>query len=43
MKTDALIEPYFAEARGWDADKRSGQRRVARLAFWVAGAGWAAM
>jgi type IV secretion system protein VirB8 len=41
MKADALIEPYLAEARGWDADKRAGERRVVRLSFWVAGAGWA--
>jgi type IV secretion system protein VirB8 len=40
MKANALVEPYFAEARSWDADKRAGERRVVRLSFWVAGAGW---
>lgn len=40
MKVDALIEPYWAEARGWDIDRRLGDRRVVRLSLWVAGAGW---
>jgi type IV secretion system protein VirB8 len=39
MRADAL-EPYFAEARGWDVDRRAEQRRVVRLSLSVAAAGW---
>jgi len=34
------LEPYFAEARGWDVNRRAEQRRVVRLSLWVAAAGW---
>ena len=40
MKVDGLLKPYFSEARGWDQDRRSEQGRVARISYWVAGAGW---
>ena len=39
MRADTL-ESYFAEARGWDVDRRGEQRRVVRLSLWVAAAGW---
>ena len=31
---------YFREAQSWDADRAAQFRRNARLAWWVAGAGW---
>jgi type IV secretion system protein VirB8 len=31
---------YFREAQSWDADRAAQFRRTARLAWWVAGAGW---
>jgi type IV secretion system protein VirB8 len=40
MKTDVLLEPYFREAQSWDGERRSEQRRLIKLSFWVAGAGW---
>ena len=40
MKADAALQPYFAEAAAWDADRIAQQRRVVRLSLWVAGAGW---
>jgi type IV secretion system protein VirB8 len=39
MRADTL-ESYFAEARGWDVDRRGEERRVVRLSLWVAAAGW---
>ena len=40
MKADAAQQTYFAEAAAWDADRVAQQRRVVKLSFWVAGAGW---
>ncbi len=40
MKGDAALQSYFAEATAWDVDRVAQQRRVVRLSFWVAGAGW---
>jgi type IV secretion system protein VirB8 len=40
MKTDAALETYLTEAASWDADRVAMQRRSARIAWWVAGAGW---
>ncbi len=40
MKADALLDPYFREARTWDTDRRAEQRRLVKFSFWVAGAGW---
>jgi type IV secretion system protein VirB8 len=40
MKTDAALEPYYAEAASWDADRAAMERRSARTAWWVAGGGW---
>jgi len=34
------IDEYFHEAQSWDADRAAQLRRVARAAWWVAGAGW---
>jgi len=33
-------QEYFREAESWDADRAAQFRRSARLAWWVAGAGW---
>ncbi len=40
MKADAALQAYFSEAAAWDADRVAQQRRVVKLSFWVAGAGW---
>ena len=40
MKADTDLAGYFAEAAAWDADRIAQQRRVVKLSFWVAGAGW---
>ncbi len=40
MKTDKSLEGYFQEAASWDADREAMNQRSARLAWWVAGAGW---
>jgi type IV secretion system protein VirB8 len=34
------LEAYFAEAESWDADRAAQSRRNARIAWWVAAAGW---
>jgi type IV secretion system protein VirB8 len=34
------LEAYFAEAESWDADRAAQSRRSARIAWWVAAAGW---
>src|SRR5258708_24150181 len=39
MRAEAL-ESYFAEARGWDVNRRAGQRRGVRVSRWAAAAGW---
>jgi len=41
MKADAQLEQYLQEAASWDADRAALARRSARVAWWVAGAGWA--
>jgi type IV secretion system protein VirB8 len=38
--TVAALEPYFEEARSWDADRAAGFRRSATVAWWTAAAGW---
>jgi type IV secretion system protein VirB8 len=43
MKSDPELKGYFAEAAGWDADRRALGRRTVRLALTVAGAGWIAV
>jgi type IV secretion system protein VirB8 len=40
MKTELELEPYLTEARSWDADRAAQSRRVARIAWWTASAGW---
>ena len=40
MKREPALEPYFAEAAAWDADRTARARRSERRAWWVAGAGW---
>src|SRR6202521_1297123 len=42
MTKDAELQGYFAEAASWDRDRVAMQRRSARMAWWVAGAGWIA-
>jgi len=42
MTSDPDLKGYLSEAVSWDADRVAQTRRVARLAWWVAGAGWAA-
>jgi type IV secretion system protein VirB8 len=41
MKDEAL-EAYFAEAASWDVDRASQSRRITRIAWVVASAGWTA-
>lgn len=40
MSSDAALDAYFAEAASWDADRAAQARRILRIAWWVAGAGW---
>ena len=40
MSQEPELEAYYAEAASWDADRVAMQRRSARIAWWVAGAGW---
>lgn len=42
MTKDAQLQAYFAEAASWDRDRVAIERRSARVAWWVAGAGWIA-
>jgi type IV secretion system protein VirB8 len=42
MTNDPELRAYFAEAASWDRDRVAMQRRSARVAWWVAGAGWSA-
>lgn len=42
MTKDPELQAYFAEAASWDLDRDAMQRRSARIAWWVAGAGWVA-
>jgi type IV secretion system protein VirB8 len=34
------MEEYFRQAESWDADRAAQFRRIARVAWWVASAGW---
>lgn len=40
MSRDPTLEAYFDEAASWDADRAAQSRRTARIAWWVAAAGW---
>lgn len=43
MSRDPELKAYFEEAASWDRDRVAMQGRSARIAWWVAGAGWVAM
>ena len=38
--TSPVLQEYFREAESWDADRAAQFRRSARVAWWVASAGW---
>jgi type IV secretion system protein VirB8 len=40
MKAETELEDYFHEAQSWDVDRVEQFRRTARVAWWVAAAGW---
>jgi type IV secretion system protein VirB8 len=40
VKRDPALEAYFTEAASWDADRAAQAGRSARVAWFVAGAGW---
>ncbi len=40
MTATPALQEYFQEAESWDADRVGRIRRSAKLAWWVAGAGW---
>jgi type IV secretion system protein VirB8 len=40
MSSDPALETYLSEAASWDADRAARIERSARIAWWVAGAGW---
>jgi type IV secretion system protein VirB8 len=40
VSSSPVLQEYFREAESWDADRSAGLRRSARLAWWVASAGW---
>lgn len=40
MKSEKDLQTYFVEAASWDADRAAQADRRARLAWWVATAGW---
>jgi type IV secretion system protein VirB8 len=40
MTTQAPLDDYFREAATWDADRSATAQRSARIAWWVAAAGW---
>ena len=37
---DAALNQYFAESVSWESDRVTRSLRVAKIAWWVAGAGW---
>jgi type IV secretion system protein VirB8 len=39
---ERVVDAYYAEARSWETDRVVNAERVARRAWWVAGAGWIA-
>lgn len=40
MSTTPALQGYFQEAESWDADRVARIRRSAKMAWWVAAAGW---
>jgi type IV secretion system protein VirB8 len=40
MTKEASLDEYFREAATWDTDRSASARRSARVAWWVAAAGW---
>jgi type IV secretion system protein VirB8 len=40
VSRDKELQAYFREAVSWDADRNAMTERSARVAWWVAGAGW---
>ena len=36
------LASYYAEARSWESERVASGERLARRAWWVAGAGWIA-
>jgi type IV secretion system protein VirB8 len=40
MSSTVVPAEYFQQAESWDADRTDQFRRTARIAWWVAGAGW---
>ena len=42
MNREATVEDYFREARSWESERVASAERLARRAWWVAGAGWCA-
>ena len=40
--TEPSLSSYYAEARSWESERVASGERLARRAWWVAGAGWMA-
>jgi type IV secretion system protein VirB8 len=40
VKSDPALDRYLREAISWDTDRVAQTKRSARIAWWVAGAGW---
>ena len=40
MSTEPELQAYLQESQSWEADRVAQQRHSARIAWWVAGAGW---
>ncbi len=40
VSTEPELQAYFQESQSWDADRAAQQRHSARVAWWVAAAGW---
>ena len=40
MSIEPELQAYFQESQSWEADRAAQQRHSARIAWWVAGAGW---
>jgi type IV secretion system protein VirB8 len=41
VSKDPELEAYLQESRSWELDRAEQQRHSVRIAWWVAGAGWA--
>ena len=41
MSIEPELQAYFQESQSWEADRAAQQLHSARIAWWVAGAGWA--